>query len=143
IQSWHLDRLWKCSEEVAVARVAEWFSSPEYLRSLPIPGSREAVARLAKYHELHIITSRSTRVEQLTRDWLDLHFPIKFAGLHFTNHFQSDRKSKAEVCKILDISLLVEDSPLHAQDVAKAGITVLLLDAPWNQEEVSEPIVRV
>jgi uncharacterized HAD superfamily protein len=38
---------------------------------------------------------------------------------------------------------MIEDAPEHAHDLAQAGITVLLFDQQWNQNESGENIERV
>ncbi|MDE2021886.1 MAG: hypothetical protein KGI71_03150 [Patescibacteria group bacterium] len=143
IGSWFLERTWGCTQEEAVARVKEWYQSPEHVNSTPVPGSLEAIATLADSHELHVITSRPSYVKDLTHAWLEQHFSKRFSGLHFTSHFEPGAGSKAEVCRSLGISLLVEDSLIHAHDVAASGVPVLLFDCPWNQESVSHGITRI
>src|SRR3989344_1731882 len=143
IRSWHLEHTWGCTRQEAIARVKEWYHSPEHLQSTLIPGALEAVTELAQSHELHLITSRPAQVKDLTQILLERHFAGRFAGHHFTSHFEPGAGSKADVCRNLGISLLIEDSLMHANDVAANGVTVLLLDSPWNQEVVSGNIIRI
>lgn len=143
VRSWYLEHTWGCTQQEVVARVKEWYGSQEHAESRPVAGAIAAVGELARSHELYVITSRPANVKDLTQVWLDRHFPDQFGQLHFTSHFEPGAGSKAEVCRKLGISLLVEDSLLHARDVAASGATVLLLDCPWNQEAVPDNIIRI
>ena len=134
IRSWHLEKTWGCTYEEMVKRVNEWYFSDEHGGSVPMPGSQEAVVSLARNHELHIVTSRPEQIRDRTEEWLRRHFPKMFSGTHFTGHFWNGAKNKSDVCRQLGVALLIEDSPLHAQNVASAHIPVLLMDSPWNQE---------
>jgi len=143
ILSWQLEHTWDCTPEEVIARVKEWYGSMEHLESRPVPGAIATVAKLAGVHELHVITSRPMNTKDLTHAWLDKHFPNQFEQVHLTSHFEPGTGSKAGICRKLGVSVLVEDSLLHARDVAAIGTTVLLLDCPWNQESVSGGIIRV
>ena len=53
-------------------------------------------------------------------------------------------KTKGELCKDLNVDLMIEDDPKYAEDCALKGINVLLLDKPWNQNCIEhENIIRV
>ena len=143
VWSWYLDQVWGCTEKEAIERVKEWYDSEEHTQSMPISGAIEAIEKLAQSYELHIITSRPSSIRKPTRLWLERYFAKHFAEIHFTNHSEPGSGSKAEICRNLDVSFLIEDSLKHARDVASGGTTVLLLDSPWNQEDVSGNIIRV
>jgi uncharacterized HAD superfamily protein len=143
IKSWYLEKTWGCTRQEAIVRVKEWYESPEHVQSHPVAGALDAISQLARLHELHVVTSRPAQVRELTQEWLERHFEDQFSGLHFTSHFEPGIGSKSEVCRTLGISLLIEDSLLHARDVAANGTTVLLLDCPWNQEAVFGNIIRI
>jgi uncharacterized HAD superfamily protein len=124
-------------------RIREWHDSPHHDASSCIPGSEDAIEELAEEHELHIITSRPEVRRAQTAAWLERHFPGRFAGMHFVGPSDGKHGSKVAVCKDLGISFLVDDALANARAVAEAGIPVLLLDAPWNQEPVEPPVIRV
>jgi hypothetical protein len=110
----------------------------------PMPGAVEAVTRLSAYYQLPVITKRSVVRSAETHALLDKHFGTKLGRVHFTNGFHKKRRSKGSVCVELGIRVFVEDSPEDAADVASEGVTVLLMDSPWNQEvRNTSRIVRV
>lgn len=71
-------------------------------------------------------------------------FPGFYRQAYFTGQFDhSQTLSKADVCNQIRAEYLVEDSLFHAHDVAITETKVLLLDAPWNQEQLHPAIDRV
>lgn len=142
--TWHLHDIWMCSKEEAIRRVYEWYDSEEHLETLPIKGAIEAIAELSRFYELYIITSRPESAKNVTEILINRYFGDNFSGLHFTSHFESiGRRTKSEVCLELGTPILIEDSPVHAEEVANNGIIVLLLDAPWNKDLSLGNVFRV
>ena len=77
-----------------------------------VPKSIEAIKNLAGDHELHIITSRPLSTEKETLRWLHKHFSLEsFEKIHITEQMLSGsvKKTKAELCKDLGISIIIED----------------------------------
>lgn len=138
IRTWHLEPVWNCSTQEALARVAQWYDSEEHRFTLPVHGSFEAMTRLAPNHELVIVTARPPEVREQTLAWIQRHFPNVFTDIFFTNH-----EPKGSFCRRAGVSLFIEDALHHAKDVAQSGIPVLLFDAPWNQEPLEPKITRV
>lgn len=143
VQSFDLTKLWHCTEEEMAVRIKGWYNSPEHAESRSMPGAVEAIRKLAASCELHIITARSSQVQGITSQWIAEHLPGVFSGIHFTNRFAGGRRPKSEVCRELEISVLIDDSIDNARDVAASEIPVLLFDAPWNQEEIPPGVTRV
>ncbi len=143
--SFHLDKLWGLPMEETAERVLQFYNHESHLNALPVEGSMEGIEKLAKNHTLFLITAKPELLREKTEEWLTKYFPGMFAGVHFTNHFIGDtgKRKKSEVCLELGIEVFVEDALHNAQDVADAGIPVLLFDTPWNQAEVLPPITRV
>lgn len=54
---------------------------------------------------------------------------------------RDNSKSKAEICKEIQADILIEDNLKYAQQVAQAGIKVLLFDYPWNQSSNLNPLI--
>jgi hypothetical protein len=84
------------------------------------------------------VTSRQNTLQEITKQWIDAHFPSVFEGVHFGNHYASDgspSRSKAEICKELGAVALIDDSRHHAVSAAKAGVPLVILfgDYGWNK----------
>jgi uncharacterized HAD superfamily protein len=102
----------------------------------PVAGSVEAIKALCANHTLFLITSRQHVFRSGTEEWLNSHFPNQFSKIFFTNHNAKEGRaqSKAEICRVHGVQLLIEDDIDHATECAAEGIPVLLLDAPWNRK---------
>lgn len=102
----------------------------------PMPGAREALARLrSQGHTLIVVSARAPRVRRLTEAWLDYH------GLAADGFHLLEGASKAAVALEERLDLLVEDTPHQALAVAEAGVPVLLYGAPYNRA-VSHPLIH-
>ncbi len=71
----------------------------------------------------------------MTIEWVSYHFPhISLSDLHFVNHYSSESLPKSSVCKNLGITLLIDDHIDNARDMIDAGLSVILLEKPWNRD---------
>lgn len=102
-----------------------------------IPGAFAGLKLLEKRYELHLITSRCESLADITCDWLSAHGVNVFTDYHFTNSASllhpEKRRLKSEVCKQLGVVALFEDALHNANDVASAGIPVIMPSRPWNE----------
>jgi len=112
-----------------------FFNSDHFKNIQPVSGSQEAINEIAKDHDLVIITSRQHDIKNHTIDWIQQHFPETFFGIHFGNHYglSGQKKSKLEMCDMLNIDMLIEDSADYANECANSNRKVLLFDTPWNR----------
>jgi len=105
-----------------------------------VNGAREAVSCLVTAYQMVVITGRSETTRRQTERWLKSNFAIMSPEVFFTNNFlgkpDEERKKKVEICINLGVSILIEDSWEEAVGVASSGITVLLVDKPWNRREL-------
>lgn len=109
--------------------------SENFNEILPLEGSLESIDFLNKEgHNLFIITSRSRDMEDLTKEWINRHFPKKFTEILFSNHVFMHNKgiSKKDFCLKYDIDIILEDSTHYAKECSESGINVILFDNPWN-----------
>jgi 5'(3')-deoxyribonucleotidase len=124
-------------------RINAFFDAPEYLELTPQDGVLAVLQRLRKECELHIITGRPDFVKSQTLAWLDRHLPGIFETVTFTEIFGPKARSKADVCREIGASFLVDDHPGHCRVVADAGMQALLFgNYPWNRTVGSYPNVR-
>lgn len=100
-----------------------------YAALAPLPGARDFLRELrTDGHRLTIITYRSPRVQDLSRTWLDRHFPELWDGLVCTGG------GKVESCRRLGVDLLVDDSLHQAPAVVRElGIPAVLITSPMNR----------
>jgi len=147
IHTHEMKLMWNCEEAVIVERTATFRKSEGFGRLLPMPGAREAVTYLRQFHDLHIVTNRAESFREATLADAVRHFDNPFAGMHFANGFGADpgmpKRPKSAPCKAIGASVLIEDAPSHAREVAACGIPVLMLDRPWNRKETPPGVTRV
>lgn len=143
--SYDFSKVWKCEGEDAIDRIWRFYHSEQHTQAQPLAGSVELLHTLKNKYRLVIITARPDSVEVMTRAWIDTYFYGVFESIVFANHFHnsSQKRTKSSICQELDVRLFVEDALHNAHDIAQSGIPVLLLDRPWNREEITGPITRV
>lgn len=93
----------------------------------PVAGAIECLNKFAIKNKIFVVSSRPVFLEKVTKDWLDSH------KINYDKLILTDGQPKLNVVKDLSITHFIEDRLDYAQDMAKAGIKVLLFDYPWNQ----------
>lgn len=122
------------------------FCHTEHHTMMPFEGAADSIERLAEYFTLHLVTSRCESIRETTEVWLREHGLAHFTELHFTNGYSfigAKKRSKLEVCAEHKALLHIDDAPEHAESLANAGIKVVLMDRPWNQDVRHSNITRV
>lgn len=131
----------------AIKRVQKFFDTDEFKNSQPFSEAKVAVRKLSTSFRLVVVTSRDTIIEEVTRNWLDMHFPELFKEVHFTSMYSLDgaQRSKAEASKAAKVDWLIDDSYEHITEASEHGITGLLFgDYPWNQQsQLPDGAIRV
>jgi len=109
-------------------RRAAVFHAGEDIFSMTIKEDAQAtVAQLAKDYDLYIVTARNLRLKDLTHRWVEQHFPGTFKGIHFVPTWDINNKvSKADVCREIGATYLVDDSPVHCNVAASGGMKAVL-----------------
>ncbi len=118
-----------------IAEVREFYRSEAMRALLPFPEAVAGVnALLAAGHELVAVTSRHSEARALTPPWLERHFPGAFSDILFSGGHAWHGEMKATLCREHAIPVLVDDDWHNAEECAAEGVTLLLLDRPWNRE---------
>jgi 5' nucleotidase, deoxy (Pyrimidine), cytosolic type C protein (NT5C) len=118
----------------------------EYILSTPEPQdvamidhARDGVELLLQHQKkCSIVTARPSqdpvRVER-TLKWVERYFcEIPRERVYFVDHFSPAARPKSEVCLREGMTLCIDDSLDVARDLTEHGITVILLEKPWNRE---------
>ncbi len=89
-----------------------------------------------------IVTARSGNdalKKQITLNWVACYFPeITMDNIYFVNHYNEDALPKSVVCKNKGITLLIDDHMGNAHDMVGAGLSMILLEKPWNKNILDE-----
>lgn len=112
----------------------------------PINQAKESISELSELYKLVVVTARNPKFEEITKNWLEEHFPGRFSSLEMIGYAPIMEKpiSKVDICKKIGATALIDDSLFHLVSVAEAEIQgVLFGDYPWNQCDVlPEGVVR-
>ncbi|KAF9914823.1 hypothetical protein FBU30_002352 [Linnemannia zychae] len=150
--SYDYTKVWGGTREESIAKWRLFFDSPYFLKVEPVEGSLETLKLLkSRRFSLVIITARQQFVADLTKKFVDRHFPGIFESIYFANHFLTEQekltfvsKPKSVICRDVHAQLLIDDSLENAIEVSKAGIPVLLFDLngkyKWNKLEEGEQL---
>ncbi len=141
---WNLWPLLGKTKEEAVKFVDEFHESHSLEEVKPMGNAIESIKRLIKNnHEIFIITSRPKRFKQKAEEWLLYYIKSKIKVINAGDFHKGQAVSKAEICKELDIPILLEDAPDTALECTNSGIFVILFDKPWNKKIKHKNIRRV
>jgi uncharacterized HAD superfamily protein len=124
-------------DKEVVRRIFEVYESQIFDTITPIAGAFQAVEAVKKSgHELCVLTSRVSELRPKTIAWINQHFPAMFDNIYFSEQMSREginhKVTKADICKLENINLLIEDAPIYAGVVAAANIDVALVHKPWN-----------
>ena len=104
----------------------------------------DSINKLVDNHSIIIITSRPSIFKEKTESWIKKHLENIPLDVYFSSDFsQQIGKTKSELCRELEVSVILEDSGEYALDCAKNGTKAILFDKPWNANFKHENIIRV
>jgi len=135
--SYKLWEVWGGNREEAIEKIYEFYKTDFFKNIKPIKGSQKAIEKLKKNNELFIITARQNVIKKETRLWVEKNFPNAFSNIHFTNHYAQKEKlkTKKEVCDLLDVDILIEDSLEYSSECVNPKRKIFLMDYPWNKSD--------
>lgn len=149
----HWSQMWQIDTAETNKRATEWYASGHTASLPPNLEARKILEILSKKYDLVITTSRHNTLRPETEQWVAINYPgifksINFAGIwddHKTSHDELIKATKAQLCKSIGASYLIDDQPKHCVAAAEAGIQSLLFGFyPWNKEiKLKESMCRV
>jgi uncharacterized HAD superfamily protein len=140
--------LFGITREEAIGRMHDFYEQTEF-DIIPVIGTAaETIKKLNEDNELIVITARPLIYKEKTMQWLEKHFPNIFSKVIFTNQYSKDHLSKqttkAAICEMEGIDILVEDFDKYVTECAGVCKKVIVFDQPWNQNaKLPENAVRV
>lgn len=103
--------------------------------------------------EFHSITARKFATNKvlgkISRKWFTnwlKKYSINFSSIQFCDESSKENKTAIEkllACKKLGVDVMIEDKPDVALYLAKNGVKVIMVNAPYNLETVHENIIHV
>jgi hypothetical protein len=124
VEPWRCDRS-NCVPIIGAAAYEDMsdnvYERASTLATSEVPGASAALLRLSARAELHIVTARPARRMEFAREW------IVQKILHLINGFHSSYDTaKEEICRLLGVSVLVDDDRRHLEAVRLAGLHRIL-----------------
>jgi hypothetical protein len=146
--SYRFWEVWGGERLRAIELVRRFYESEQFAGLLPAPGAVDAVERLRRMFDLHVVTARPACIAMATRRWLVEHFGgAAITDVVCTNAWplpgERAARSKAEVCRSRGINTIVEDSLEHVGECCRSGMRAVLLDKPWNRGPTPPGAARV
>ena len=124
---------WGTSKEEAINIVDEYHEEHKIEELPPLDDAVKSINSLAEGNSLFVITARPSRFKSKTEDWIMHHIKTKIKVMDAGDFHKDGRASKSEICKELQIPIILEDAPDTALDCADENIKVVLFDQPWNR----------
>ena len=133
-------KIWDMSPEAAEDVVHNFYKSHHFTDGInPVPGALAGLKELKSKCDLVVITSRQNVIQDMTRKWIETHYPGIFSEIYFCNHFAKDGTSisKSKMASRVGADMLIDDNPGYAIDCATNGLDVILFDYesryPWSK----------
>ena len=116
-----------------VEKIFDYFHARSIPRLPSFPGAQLALQILHRRYRVIIITARRSISRLQTIDWLYFH------GMAYDEIYHTDEKANVPE----QISMAVDDHPVHAKRYSEQGIPVFLMDQPWNRFFYDPLVTRV
>ena len=101
---------------------------PEFVLTMDlIDGAREALAMLARSHQITIATNRAPEATLPTKQWLARN------SIPYSNYINTAVSGKGKLVG----DVLVDDYPGNALDFSNSGMLAILFGQPWNTGDES------
>lgn len=99
---------------------------------------------IGEEHELIVLTSRHHEAIEKTPDWINKHFPDVFREIVFSSNPAIDsKKTKAMICKELQVDVLIEDDPRHIEVCIQEKVRVIMPQKLWNKTVDTNSVIAV
>jgi 5'(3')-deoxyribonucleotidase len=131
--------IFNVTEEESQKMVREFYESPHFQVLQPIRGSRRVMYKFRHATDkLYVITGRQDIVREETERWIDRHFPGIFDDIIFTNSYTPNELKKVDLCRALNIGLIIDDNMGICNECIASGIQALNFVGentyPWCEE---------
>lgn len=139
-------QVWGGTKEEEQEILRNFCESKYFSEILPIKGSQRMMNVLKKNgHNLVVVTGRVYSLTKKTEDWVGKFFPNVFSDIYHTNSYGESglRIKKSDMCKKLNMDLIIDDDFNHVVDCTNADIPVLVYSTPWNQNEFPKKALRL
>lgn len=142
--------VWKTDLDETIKRAHEYHESDHLAYCVTIEGANDALNKLKEKFKLVALTSRRSSISQLTKEWIEKHYPnifddIIFAGFYDSISKDSFTKTKGELAKNIGADFIIDDQLKHVFSSAELGMQAILFgNYGWNKvDSLPENVVRL
>ena len=128
------------TEEESQKMVQEFYRSKDFTQLTPIKGAQKAMYKLRRCaNKMYIVTGRQDVVREETEDWINTFFPNVFNDVILTNSYTPYEVKKADICRALNIGLIIDDNKGICDHCIENGVNALNFIGddeiyPWCEE---------
>jgi len=143
--SYNLWDIFEIPREESYEWVEKFYLTAAFENLKLVEGAKEAIKILSNKHQIVFITSRPIETKNKTNKFLKKHLPkVEFELIHSGDYHHHQAQNKGNICIEKNICLHIEDNHPQALGCAEKGVSVLLLEKPWNKDfKEHENITRV
>ena len=118
--------IFNCTEEQSQEILHKFYRSRDFLYMKPIRGSQPAMQNFRQtFDKMYIVTGRQDAVRVTTELWLDRYFPSVFDDVILTNSFTENEIKKVDICRALNIGLIIDDSIDTCNECIESGMEAI------------------
>ena len=127
------------TEEESQKMVQEFYRSQAFTQLTPMKGARGAMYKLHRgADKLYMVPGRKDSVREETEAWIETYFPNIFDDVILTNSYTSHEVKKSDICRALNIGLIIDDNKGICDQCIEAGTDALKFVGddiyPWCEE---------
>jgi 5'(3')-deoxyribonucleotidase len=128
------------TEEESQKMVQEFYRSQAFTQLTPMRGAQRAMYKIRRRADrMYIVTGRQDTVRDETEDWIDTFFPNIFDDVILTNSYTPHEVKKSDICRALNIGLIIDDNKGICDQCIEAGMNALNYIGddeiyPWCEE---------
>ena len=131
--------IFEIDEVTSQKMVREFYQSNDFMDLVPIKGSQEAMYKLKRHSDkMYVVTGRQDVVREETEAWIESFFPGVFDDVILTNSFTPNEVHKADICRALNIGLIIDDNKSICDRCIEDGVRAINYIGediyPWCQE---------
>ncbi|MCK9292860.1 MAG: HAD hydrolase-like protein [archaeon] len=143
----HAHKLFNLDFEIFLERWTAFTNTDYHNLMKPYPNSIEIIKELKKNNELYIITARNKRMVKSTKTLIENHFGKNFfKRIIHLDYKDLKRDEKHEICKRLNIKLIVDDSLETVLACSKEQINCILFNYRntynWNRYSKTNKFIK-
>jgi hypothetical protein len=93
-----------------------------------------------RYNKMYVLTGRQDIAREETETWIDTYFPGVFDDVILTNSYTPNEIHKADICRALNIGLIIDDNKSICDKCIENGVRALNFIGdedniyPWCEE---------